>query len=125
VPNNAAATCRLNFHINQDEFKKAPFRWSGTNPRAISVSRTEPRLSNGRTTWNNKPDTTRHVATFMWSQQNGLLSVVNEWFECPKGKTAQFVIHPASEADMELYWFELDYPAAEGGAHGITLEMHT
>jgi hypothetical protein len=125
VPDNSATICRVNFQINTDEFKNAPFSWTGIHPRAISVSRIQPRLSNGRTTWNNVPATIRPVATFMYSPEGSILTVVNEWFQCPKGQPAQFIIRPASETDMELSWFELDYPTEMGGAHGLTLEMHT
>jgi hypothetical protein len=115
----------LNFFVNRDELKKAPFHWWGDVPLAINVLRIKPELENGRTTWKTVPETIEHVATFMWSTQSGVLSVLNNWFECPKGRPAQFVIQPASTRNMDLYWFELDYPAQSGGAHGIVLEMHT
>ena len=45
-------------------------------------------------------------------------------YPCPKGQAAQFLLHPASDdRGFGFTWFELDYPEAEGGPHGIVLEM--
>lgn len=45
-------------------------------------------------------------------------------YPCPKGQVAQFLLHPASDdRDFGLDWFELDYPASEGGPHGIVFDM--
>ena len=32
---------------------------------------------------------------------------------------------PASQRDLKFYWFELNYPDSDGGAHGVVLETYT
>ncbi|KAI4678402.1 uncharacterized protein J4E84_008657 [Alternaria hordeiaustralica] len=115
--------CRLRFLINVDPFKNAPLTLKGDAPMAISISRIEAKLVNGRSTWNNKPAITEHYDAYTLTA-NGASEVVSKWFECPMKKAAQFVIHPASKRDLELYWFELNYGANDGGPHGVVLEMH-
>jgi hypothetical protein len=124
VPDNAANICRLRFLINIDTSKNAPLELAGKAPFEINISRIEPKLVNGRTTWNNKPAITEHYDTYVLST-NAASETVSKWFQCPKGKVAQFVIHPASKSDLDVYWFELNYSATEGGPHGVVLEMHT
>ncbi|KAH6881895.1 ubiquitin 3 binding protein But2 C-terminal domain-containing protein [Alternaria rosae] len=124
VPVNNAKTCRLRFLINVDPFKNAPLTLKGEAPFAISISRIQPTLVNGRTNWNNKPAIIEHYDSYVLTA-NGASEVVSKWFECPMNKVAQFVIHPASKRDLELYWFELNYGATDGGPHGVVLEMHT
>ncbi|RYN27805.1 hypothetical protein AA0120_g10631 [Alternaria tenuissima] len=124
VPDNAANICRLRFLINTDTFKNAPLSLKGEAPFAINISRIEPKLVNGGTTWNNKPAITEHYDTYVLSM-NGATEVVSKWFSCPKGNVAQFVIHPASKRYLDVYWFELNYGAEDGGPHGVVLEMHT
>ncbi|CAN9147336.1 unnamed protein product [Alternaria alternata] len=123
VPDNAADICRLRFLINTDTFKNAPLSLKGEAPFAINISRIEPKLVNGGTTWNNKPAITEHYDTYVLSM-NGATEVVSKWFSCPKGNVAQFVIHPASKRYLDVYWFELNYGAEDGGPHGVVLEMH-
>ncbi|KAL1798550.1 hypothetical protein ACET3X_002587 [Alternaria dauci] len=124
VPVNAANICRLRFLINTDPFKNAPLILKGEAPFTINISRIEPKLVNGGTTWNNKPAITEHYDTYVLSM-TGATEIVSKWFLCPKGTVAQFVIHPASKRDLDVYWFELNYGAADGGPHGVVLEMHT
>jgi hypothetical protein len=123
VPDNAADICRLRFLINTDTFKNAPLSLKGEAPFAINISRIEPKLVNGGTTWNNKPAITEHYDTYVLSM-NGATEVVSKWFSCPKGNVAQFVIHPASKRYLDVYWFELNYGVEDGGPHGVVLEMH-
>jgi hypothetical protein len=129
VPYNEATKCRLNFHVNQNLVKNAPFTLKGTSEFAINISRLEPNLINGVTTWSNRPAVTEYYDTYVLTPDgNGKATVTtihSKWFECPKNGVAQFIIHPASGRDLTLYWFELNYDAASGGPHGVTLEMHT
>ncbi|EFQ95114.1 hypothetical protein P3342_010353 [Pyrenophora teres f. teres] len=122
VPDHGNTLCHVNFHINTNTAKNAPIGLKGQAPFAINISRIDPKLVNGGTTWNNKPATLEHVATFVLDKNLGASEIVGKWFACPKG-LAQFVIHPAGERDLETYWYELDYSKADGGPNGITLEM--
>ncbi|CAE7199959.1 hypothetical protein PTNB73_06158 [Pyrenophora teres f. teres] len=122
VPDHGNTLCHVNFHINTNTAKNAPIGLKGQAPFAINISRIDPKLVNGGTTWNNKPATIEHVATFVLDKNLGASEIVGKWFACPKG-LAQFVVHPAGERDLETYWYELDYSKADGGPNGITLEM--
>lgn len=57
--------------------------------------------------------------------KEGKANVTAKDFECNKFGTAQFLLKPVGVRQLRFWWFELDYPEAQGGAHGITLEMHT
>ncbi|KAI4645712.1 hypothetical protein J4E93_005290 [Alternaria ventricosa] len=116
-------TCRLRFLINVDPFKNAPLTLEGEAPMSISISRIETKLVNGKSTWNNKPKITEHYDAYVLTTISSS-EVVSKWFACPMKQAAQFVIHPASKRDLELYWFELNYGANDGGPHGVVLEMH-
>ena len=120
----AANICRLRFVINKSPAKNAPFSLKGVAPFAINISRIDPKLVNGGTTWNNKPAVIEHYDTYVLST-SGASEIVSKWFTCPKGNVAQFYIHPAGTRDLEVYWYELNYGANEGGPHGIVLEMHS
>ncbi|KAF1939816.1 hypothetical protein EJ02DRAFT_245564 [Clathrospora elynae] len=124
VPNNAATICRLNFKVNTDPSMGAPFELNGTAPFAINISRIKPTLNAQTTTWNNRPATIDYYDTYTISQDKQVTEINSKWFDCPKGMVAQFIIHPASQRDLDLYWFELAYGADEGGPHGVVLEMH-
>lgn len=125
VPSNEAAICRLNFKINTNPVKNAPRQLSGEAPYAINISRIEPRINAYADTWNSRPGVTEHYATYTLHHNGTVREVYSKWFDCPKGQIAQFLLHPASQRDLRYYWFELDYPQAEGGPHGVVLEMHT
>ncbi|RMZ72540.1 ubiquitin 3 binding But2 [Pyrenophora seminiperda CCB06] len=121
VPDHGNTLCHINFHLNTNANKNAPTKLQGDAPYSINISRIDPKLANGGTTWETVPNVQEHVATFVLDK-NGASEVVGKWFVCPKN-VAQFIIQPASQRDMEVYWYELDYTQADGGAHGITLEM--
>ncbi|EDU42128.1 But2 domain containing protein [Pyrenophora tritici-repentis] len=122
VPDHGNTHCHVNFHLNTNKLKSAPVGLKGQAPFAINISRIEPTLVNGGTTWNTKPATIEHVAIFILDKDLGTSEIFGKWFDCPKG-VAQFIIHPAGARDLEAYWYELDYTMADGGPHGITLEM--
>ena len=124
VPDNNANLCRLRFLINTDPVKNPPSDLNGEAPYSINVSRIEPRLVNGRTTWDNKPAIIERYDTYVLST-TGVSEIANKWFSCPKRSVAQFFVHPANTKDLEVYWFELNYGAEDGGPHGLVLEMHT
>ena len=125
VPANEASICRLQFKINTDPNKNAPRSLSGQSPYTFDISRLDPSINKNTDSWNSHPNITEHYATFSLDQAGNVREVVNKWFTCPKGQVAQFVLHPSSTRNFDYYWFELDYSAAEGGPHGIVLEMHT
>ncbi|USP78720.1 hypothetical protein yc1106_05994 [Curvularia clavata] len=124
VPDNNANICRLQFLINTNSIKTPPFGLRGEAPFSIDVSRVEPKLVNGRTTWNTKPAIIERYDTYVLST-TGSSEIVNRWFPCPKRNFAQFFVHPANTKDIEVYWFELNYSVEDGGPHGLVLEMHT
>ncbi|EMD86149.1 hypothetical protein COCC4DRAFT_135122 [Bipolaris maydis ATCC 48331] len=124
VPDNDANVCRLRFLINTDPSKNAPFRLKGEPPFVIDISRVEPRLDNGRTTWNNKPAIIERYDTYVLST-TGASEIRTKWFACPRRDIAQFFIHPANTRDLEVYWFELNYEPEYGGPHGVVLELYT
>ncbi|CAO2654592.1 Nn.00g113250.m01.CDS01 [Neocucurbitaria sp. VM-36] len=124
VPNNNAAICRLNFYINTDANKNAPRQLSGDAPYLFNITRLDPKINKDSDNWNSYPATTGHVKTVELDHA-GVKGQDDGWFTCPKGQVAQFLLRPASNRAFRFYWFELDYPANEGGAHGVVLEMHT
>ncbi|KAJ6200376.1 ubiquitin 3 binding protein But2 C-terminal domain-containing protein [Bipolaris maydis] len=124
VPDNDANVCRLRFLINTDPSKNAPFSLKGEPPFVIDISRVEPRLDNGRTTWNNKPAIIERYDTYVLST-TGASEIRTKWFACPRRDIAQFFIHPANTRDLEVYWFELNYEPEYGGPHGVVLELYT
>jgi hypothetical protein len=119
-----AAICRINFHLNLNPTKNAPWTLYGNPPYEVKVTRLRPTINKDKDTWNSRPATTGYVATIRL-QSDGSVQVQDGWFDCPKGNVAQFLLTPANGNGMGLTWFELDYSAAEGGPHGITLEMHS
>ncbi|KAF2845492.1 hypothetical protein T440DRAFT_472620 [Plenodomus tracheiphilus IPT5] len=125
VPSNEAAICRLNFHINTSPTKNAPRALYGTPPYTFNISRLQPTIDKDTDTWNSHPNITDYVATYILGQAGNVSTVASHWFECPKGQVAQFLLYPLGGRDFGYYWFELDYPAEEGGPHGVVLEMHT
>ena len=125
MPVNNAAICRLAFYINLDPNKNAPRSLSGDPPYTFNISRLEPKINKDADTWNTHPIVTDYYATFELTQAGAVKTVYSKWFECPKGNVAQFLMQPASDRAFGYYWFELDYPAAQGGTHGVVLEMYT
>ncbi|KAF1841247.1 uncharacterized protein K460DRAFT_421050 [Cucurbitaria berberidis CBS 394.84] len=124
VPNNQAAICRLKFWINPDPNKNAPRELSGEAPYVFNISRLEPKINKNSDRWNSYPATTGYVKT-VELDHSGVKWQDDGWFSCPKGQVAQFLLRPSGNRAFRYYWFELDYPADQGGAHGIVLEMHT
>ena len=116
-------TCRLRFLVNTNSYHNPPFSLKGEAPFAINISRIEPKLVNGATTWNNKPAIIEHYDTYILSTASAT-EIVSRWFQCPAGRVAQFYVHAGSRRDLEVYWYELNYAASEGGPHGIVLEMY-
>jgi hypothetical protein len=119
-----AAICRVNFNLNLNPVKKAPWKVYGNPPYDIEVRRLEPTINKDKDTWNASAFIKEYVATILISKE-GTVEVLDGWFECPKGDVAQFIMLPTAPLGMDFSWFELDYPWSEGGPHGITLEMHT
>jgi hypothetical protein len=119
-----AAICRINFHINTDDRKKAPRELSGDAPYSFNVWRLDPSVNQLKDTFNSHPSITAYVATVTVTPK-GAVTVDGGWFDCPKWDVAQFLLKPVSTRKLRYWWFELDYSDAEGGKHGITLEMHS
>jgi hypothetical protein len=119
-----ANICRLNFHLNTNPAKNAPWALSGATPFEITVSRLQPTINKDKDTWNFHPKVNEYVATFAVSR-DGSVSVQDGWFECPKGDVAQFMLSTSAGRGSSLSWFELNYGWDIGGPHGVTLEMHT
>ena len=112
------------FYVNTDPNKNAPRELSGEAPYVFNITRLEPKMNKDSDKWNSYPATTGHVKTVELDYA-GVKSQDDGWFTCPKGQVAQFLLRPASNRNFRYYWFELDYPGTEGGAHGVVLEMHT
>jgi hypothetical protein len=110
--------------INSDPSRNPPLSLKGEAPFVIDISRVEPKLDNGRTTWNNKPAVVDRYDTYVLSTTSAS-EIRSTWFSCPVRGVAQFYIHPANTRDMEVYWYELKYEADYGGPHGIVLELYT
>lgn len=121
-----AAICRINFHINTNGAKNAPRYLDGDAPYTFQVFRLQPEINKWADTWNNHPKLLEDwpTATITLTEQ-GDVTVDGGWFECPFGQVAQFLVKPVGDKDFTYYWYELDYPAIDGGPHGITLEMHS
>jgi hypothetical protein len=125
VPWNEAVICKLNFHLNTNDQKNAPTRLQGGPPWAVNISMIEPTINNDTISWNTRPKPLRHIALYDISTLRKVTAIQETWFECPKGGVAQFIMHPGTKMELEVGWYELDYPWSEGGPHGVTLEMHT
>lgn len=125
VPANEAIYCRLNFLINTDTNKNAPRTFSGIAPYVLNVTRLEPKINKDTDTWSSHPGTTDFIAQYTLHDNGQVYTVSSKTFVCPKGQVAQFLITPGTARDLSVYWFELDYPADQGGKHGIVLEMYT
>jgi hypothetical protein len=119
-----AAICRINFHVNTNPAKNAPRALSGQAPYTFLVHRIESAIDKDKDTWNSHPEIMYQIGKITLTQSGGV-TVENDWFQCPKGDLAQFMLMPENDRAFKYSWFELDYPAEAGGAHGITLEMHT
>lgn len=124
MPVNKAANCRLQFYLNTSPAKNAPRALSGTPPYTFNISRLSPNISEKSDTWNEFPDVLEYVTTVEVTS-GGVRWQAENWFPCPKGRVAQFLIRPSPGRALEFYWFELDYGVRDGGPHGIVLEMHT
>jgi hypothetical protein len=125
VPRDVAANiCRINFSINTNPAKNAPRTLSGQAPYTFFVYRIEPTINKDTDTWNSHPEIINYVATITLSEGGGV-TIVDGWFDCPKGEVAQFLLVPQGTRAFRYTWYELNYPASAGGPHGITLEMHS
>ncbi|KAF3043066.1 hypothetical protein E8E11_000760 [Didymella keratinophila] len=124
VPSNDASWCQLNFYINTFPNLGAPWSLSGQAPYTFNISSLPPAINKDTDTWNSRPQPISTVATVTLSH-NGTASISGgAVYPCPKGQVAQFLLHPASdERDFGFEWFELDYPASQGGPHGIVFDM--
>lgn len=118
-----AKICRLNFHINTNPTKNAPWTLDGAGPYTFLIGRQRPWIDTDKDTWNTYPDVQNYAATVEVSK-DGSVNVEDGWFQCGKGEVAQFLLYSMSP-DMRLTWYELDYPQELGGPHGIVLEMHS
>lgn len=121
---NAATNCRINFHVNTNATKNAPRELSGDAPYTFNVTRVASAMDQFKDSWASHPAPTDWVATVTLTKA-GDVTVDGAWFDCPKWNVAQFLLTPSANRALRYWWFELDYPASEGGPHGITLEMHT
>jgi hypothetical protein len=119
-----ANICRLNFHLNLNPAKNAPWALAGPTPFEITASRLTPTIDKDKDSWNSHPKVNEYVATFVVSR-NGSVTVHDESFICPKGDVAQFMLSTSAGRGSSLSWYELDYGWDVGGPHGVTLEMHT
>jgi hypothetical protein len=125
VPANVpSAICRINFHINTSPIKHAPWSLSGSSNYFFNVTRLEPTMNQYTDTWNSHPMEAEYVGTVHLGK-DGSTSMEAGWFDCPKGQVAQFLLFPTEGKNFYLSWYELNYSWADGGPHGITLEMHT
>lgn len=118
-----AKICRLNFHINTNPVKNAPWTLDGPGPYQFLIGRQRPWVNKDNDTWNTYPDIQNYAATVELTK-DGTVTVEDGWFQCKGGEVAQFLLYP-SNSSMHLTWFELDYNEEMGGPHGITLEMHS
>ncbi|KAF1919522.1 ubiquitin 3 binding protein But2 C-terminal domain-containing protein [Ampelomyces quisqualis] len=122
-PDIPANICRLNFHLNLNPSKNAPWSIEGA-PFTFIISRIKSEIDKDKDTWNKYPPVMHYLAN-VTVDKDGNVTVEDGWFQCPKGGVAQFLLWPSSDADVELTWFELDYGWEIGGPHGVTLEMHS
>jgi hypothetical protein len=124
IPSNAATSCQLNFFINTFPSINAPWYLWGEPPYQFNISSLPPAINKDTDTWNSRPKPVATIATVTLSK-NGSASISGGAVEpCLKGQVSQFLLHPASEdREFGFEWFELDYPEALGGAHGIVFDM--
>ncbi|KAG9200880.1 hypothetical protein G6514_006588 [Epicoccum nigrum] len=124
IPSNAATSCQLNFLINTFPSINAPWSLWGEPPYQFNISSLPPAINKDTDTWNSRPKPIATIATVTLSK-NGSASISGGAVEpCLKGQVSHFLLHPASEdREFGFEWFELDYPEALGGAHGIVFDM--
>ncbi|KAH7394868.1 ubiquitin 3 binding protein But2 C-terminal domain-containing protein [Phaeosphaeria sp. MPI-PUGE-AT-0046c] len=122
-PDIPAKICRINFHINKNPVKNAPWTLDGAGPYQFLIGRQRPWIDKDKDTWNTYPDVQNYAATVNLTK-DGQVTVEDGWFQCGKGEVAQFLLY-ANSPDMKLTWYELDYNEEMGGPHGVTLEMHS
>ncbi|KAF1362718.1 hypothetical protein EJ07DRAFT_105857 [Lizonia empirigonia] len=124
VPSNDAEYCQLQFFINTNTTKGAPWTLYGQAPYQFNISSLPPTINKDTDTWNSRPQPIKTVATVTLSYSGNATVSGGAVYPCPKGQVSQFLLHPASDdRDFGFTWFELDYPAAEGGPHGIVFDM--
>lgn len=124
IPSNDATRCQLNFFINTNTSRAAPWSLWGKPPYQFNISSLPPTINRDNDTWNHRPQPIKTVAT-VTLDHSGNVSIANGAIQpCPKGQPAQYLLHPASDDRIFGFtWFELDYPASQGGPHGIVFDM--
>ncbi|KAJ4310302.1 hypothetical protein N0V94_008512 [Neodidymelliopsis sp. IMI 364377] len=124
VPSNDAQWCQLQFFLNTNPMKGAPWTLWGQAPYQFNVSSLPSTINKDTDTWNKRPQPIKTLATVTLTHSGNASISGGAVYPCPKGQVAQFLLHPASDdRDFGLTWFELDYPSSEGGPHGITFDM--
>ena len=124
VPSNDAGYCRLQFHINTNPTKGAPWTLEGQAPYQFNISSLQSPINKDKDTWNERPEPLNTIATVTLSHSGNASISGGAVYPCPKGNVAQFLLHPASDdRDFKFTWFELDYPVPDGGPHGIVFDM--
>ncbi|KAH6614320.1 ubiquitin 3 binding protein But2 C-terminal domain-containing protein [Boeremia exigua] len=124
IPSNDASYCQLNFFLNTNRLKGAPWSLWGQAPYKFNISSLPPTINKDLDTWNSRPQPLRTLATVTLTHGGNVTLTGGSVYPCSKGQVAQFLLHPASDdREFGLSWFELDYPASEGGPHGITFDM--
>ncbi|PSN62265.1 hypothetical protein BS50DRAFT_453004, partial [Corynespora cassiicola Philippines] len=117
VPSNAASWCSLSVFIDPET--QAPWTLWGSKPFRFNVSALPPKMSEHKDSWNGRPQPHAWVATVEVGNAAGAAVIDGGTFACAKGQVAQFLLHPATDGDGGLTWFELDRPL-----HGITYDMY-
>ena len=124
VPSNDAEWCQLQFYLNTNPNKGAPWKLSGQAPYQFNVSSLQSPINKDTDTWKQRPLPLKTIATVTLAHSGNASISGGAVYPCPKGQVAQFLLHPASDdRDINFEWFELDYPAADGGPHGIVFDM--
>ncbi|KAF3003429.1 hypothetical protein E8E13_001476 [Curvularia kusanoi] len=125
IPSNTATFCQLNFYLNTLPEIGAPWSLSGDPPFTFNISSLPANSINKDTdTWKKRPSPIKTIATVTLTQAGNATIKGGAVVPCPKGQTSQFLLHPGSdERAFAFNWFELDYPASEGGPHGVVFDM--
>lgn len=125
IPSNDASWCQLNFFLNTNAAKGAPWTLWGQAPYAFNISTLPPySINKDKDTWNSRPQPIKTLATVTLNHAGNASISGGQVYPCPKGQVAQFLLHPASDdREFGFEWFELNYPASEGGPHGLVFDM--
>jgi hypothetical protein len=126
MPGNIdARICRTGFEINTSPVKNAPRELKGDAPFQFNIWRLTSPIDKANDTWVRHATIGELVATVTITP-DGAVSVNGGWFKCPpKWSIAEFILRPVGTRALKYWWFELDYPEADGGKHGITMEMYS